>query len=480
MGNFVNEAVNERPSRLNIVILNNLLSRNSIYISLLSSLKIARNLNFLLYLKIIFNTITLIRITAAETKKGILDFSEITHEGHNFGREILSRYVNEKNYHRRKRLGRLRAVKFYFQLFFDIFIYKIFKILFCTVRPKIILVNELYWFPWSSIIKSALTSSIPCIQYTGCHELNAILLKKITRNNFYLHPTDIDMNDYLDFLTYKSIKDFDIKKYISKMYITNRWFERNQKLQIDYQESSRNLSKIKSRSQGKTIMGVFPHIFWDATSIYGKDLFGNYYLWFTSLLKYMDKSNADDKFWIIKMHPDLIFKSQKYRFNSFMLKNKLKRLSQKFKNIHIIWPDETISTFQLLDLIDICLTCRGTIGIEFALMGGKTITAGTGRYADRGFTIDPKTIDEYFNLLTSTQNDSKLDYISLTLAQNYAKVIFLALPFRFINSIFDPNRRGLYPYEDAISRLTEIDLNNFKSWFYSDLTYFKSTEKKNF
>ena len=54
-----------------------------------------------------------------------------------------------------------------------------------------------------------------------------------------------------------------------------------------------------------------------------------------------------------------------------------------------------ISTLSLYEIADYCLTVRGTTGIEGACFGCNVLTAGTGRYDGKGFTIDSKSPSEY-------------------------------------------------------------------------------------
>ena len=57
-----------------------------------------------------------------------------------------------------------------------------------------------------------------------------------------------------------------------------------------------------------------------------------------------------------------------------------------------------------MNLCDYGLTVRGTVGIELAALGKTVITAGTGRYEKANITINPKSIDEYENVILNLQN----------------------------------------------------------------------------
>jgi len=97
-------------------------------------------------------------------------------------------------------------------------------------------------------------------------------------------------------------------------------------------------------------------------------------------------------------------------------------------HIKILYPDTEINTLSLFNAIDYGVTVRGTVGIELPCYGIPAITAGSGRYSGRGFTIDHKTVEEYRNTLRGIQNIQKLDQRVVSLARRYAFVAFNLRP----------------------------------------------------
>jgi hypothetical protein len=64
--------------------------------------------------------------------------------------------------------------------------------------------------------------------------------------------------------------------------------------------------------------------------------------------------------------------------------------------------------------------------MELPCFGIPVITAGTGRYAGRGFTIDPKSRQEYAETLTNLHHVQPLPLSTIRLAQlHYDAAIFL-------------------------------------------------------
>ena len=134
---------------------------------------------------------------------------------------------------------------------------------------------------------------------------------------------------------------------------------------------------------------------------------------------------------ILKIHPANITKSnfsnnQNNEINS--IKNHLGVLP---KNLKIIYPDTKINTWLLISLIDICVTVRGTVGIESALCNKHVITAGSGRYDKLGFTKDFDNAKSYLKFLKNIKNKNIMNQNS-----NFAKKFAF---FTFKKRIFLPN-----------------------------------------
>ena len=65
------------------------------------------------------------------------------------------------------------------------------------------------------------------------------------------------------------------------------------------------------------------------------------------------------------------------------------------RTCRLLEPDTDISTWSLFDVTDFGVTIRGSIGFELPCFGKPALTAGTGFYSGRGFTVDSETADEY-------------------------------------------------------------------------------------
>ncbi len=104
------------------------------------------------------------------------------------------------------------------------------------------------------------------------------------------------------------------------------------------------------------------------------------------------------------------------------------------EHIHLIEPDEKINTYDLMGLTSIGLVYTTTVGLEMAMRGIPVIVAGHTHYRNRGFTFDPNTWDDYFEILETLMHNhhqSKLSKKQVELSLRYAYLFFFEFPQPF-------------------------------------------------
>ncbi|MFN7190436.1 MAG: hypothetical protein ACK5U4_03210, partial [Rhodospirillales bacterium] len=99
-------------------------------------------------------------------------------------------------------------------------------------------------------------------------------------------------------------------------------------------------------------------------------------------------------------------------------------------HVRLVAADTGLNSWAFFGAIDYGLTVRGTVGMEMPCLGIPTVTAGSGRYSGRGFTIDPPTREAYAQTLARLQEMPPLDAATKSLARRYAYVTFELRPLR--------------------------------------------------
>lgn len=104
------------------------------------------------------------------------------------------------------------------------------------------------------------------------------------------------------------------------------------------------------------------------------------------------------------------------------------------ENIHIIRPEDKTNTYDLVEIADFGLVYTTTVGLEMAMAGLPVIVTGKTHYAEKGFTWEPNSWQDYEGLLTKiggAPQQWRLSREQIEKAWLYAYLFFFefSLPF---------------------------------------------------
>jgi hypothetical protein len=104
------------------------------------------------------------------------------------------------------------------------------------------------------------------------------------------------------------------------------------------------------------------------------------------------------------------------------------------EHIHLVAADDSINTYDIVDIADLGLVYTTTVGMEMAMSGVPVIVIGQTHYRGKGFTLDPSSWEEYAALLDRALADPGLYRLTrpqVNLAWNYAYRFFFEYPLPF-------------------------------------------------
>jgi len=164
----------------------------------------------------------------------------------------------------------------------------------------------------------------------------------------------------------------------------------NTKSSFVYDKNSNN--SIINKSNNVKIL-ICPHEFYDSPNCYGGLLFPDFYEWLLYLGSISERTNYD---WYVKTHPDVLDNT----------KEVINSIVSKYSRLTLI-PPET-SHHKLVDEgVSFVLTCYGSVGHEYPLLGAQVINAGNNPHMGYDFNWHPKTLDEYEKLLLNLKTLKK-------------------------------------------------------------------------
>jgi len=125
------------------------------------------------------------------------------------------------------------------------------------------------------------------------------------------------------------------------------------------------------------------------------------------------------------------------------------------ENIHVVPPESSINTYDLIQIADLGLVYTTTVGMEMAMAGVPVMVGARTHYRDKGFTIDAVTCEQYIKNLEAflaDPGDFKVSAEQAGLAWRYAYRFFfefaMPFPWHIVGFMNDMDER---PIRQAVS-----------------------------
>ena len=278
---------------------------------------------------------------------------------------------------------------------------------------------------------AALSLGIDVIKTSGTVRDNAIVVQRRSVQNERLHHAALTEPAWQ---IVKQLKDYNHLKSEVDRNFSDRYGDKWLRSQRNHKNT-----KIVSREQGRGLLGIigqrktvviFSHILYDTIFHYGDELFQDYATWLIETVKVAIENSRVD--WFIKLHPSNLWRGEfqsllggKYEEEEIIARH----IGALPAHVHLVKADTPISPFSWYQIADYGISVRGTAGLEMACFGKPVITAGTGRYEGKGFTIDPGSVDEYRSILLTLPTLDPLTPAQTQLAVRYAHGLFNMKPF---------------------------------------------------
>jgi hypothetical protein len=343
------------------------------------------------------------------------------------------------------------------------------------LRPELTLFLERNYAAEAPVSDLAFGRGIDVIQFVSGFQDDELVFKRYTAETRRLHPRSL------------SERSWEVAR-------TMRWGE-EQERELDAELDRRygNVSALSLRLQGwthdrpraevldalgldpaKKTAVVFSHILWDANMFYGEDLFADQEEWFVETVRAAAENPRVN--WIVKLHPANVWKLRREGLEGELDEERAiaRVIGPLPDHVAVLRPDSEISTRSVFEAADYGITIRGSVGFELPCLGVPVLTAGTGFYSGRGFTVDSASAGEYLRRLRRIEEIPQPTPEQVELARRHAYALFRLRPLRF--SSFVATIRPLeemghpldHDVELRISTADELrnaaDLQRFTDW----------------
>jgi hypothetical protein len=359
------------------------------------------------------------------------DIINLEVEGFRIGRNALSKTVREMRIGKMDPLNEEHSAALRKAIAASLLAKRRAEILIEQIEPSLGVFNERGYTPAGEMFDACLLAGTDVVQWVGAPQSDRLLFKRYTLATRDRHPFALG-DDTWEELQRDGLGETRSAAIIEKLvshYESGAWYNRQQ-----LQEGKRIFDREATRSKlgvqgGRKVAVIFAHILYDATFFYGTSLYADYETWLVETVRGAIANPAMD--WIIKVHPVNVWRSRMdgkpmEQLEAVALREAFGELPP---HVRILPADTDVNTFSLFGAIDYGLTVRGTIGMELPCFGIPVVTAGSGRYAGNGFTLDPPTVDAYQELLRWLHTQSALGPREIELARLYAWGAFFRRPF---------------------------------------------------
>lgn len=349
------------------------------------------------------------------------------------------------------------------------------KTLIERLQPDALVLVDRGYSPSGELFDSCIERGIPVFTWNAAHKNDALMLKRYTAANRDVHPSSLSVDTWraLCAMPWTTEHGAAVHTELERCYSSGEWYA---EVGTQFNKNAVDKPALIARlglDPSRKIAVIFPHIFWDATFFWGKDLFENYEDWFIQTVQAACRNDRMN--WIIKVHPANIVKNRRDGVMSEHSEITAIRRAVGELPPHVrIMPAETeISTLSLFSLIDCCVTVRGTVGIEAACFGVPVLTAGTGRYDRLGFTIDSDSREQYLQRLADAHLISSLNSVQTELALRHAWGVLLARPTKLelIHMRYLPNETADLEIDFKVNTTQQLlelsDLHAMAEWIIS-------------
>ena len=296
-------------------------------------------------------------------------------------------------------------------------------------EPDALLLSDQGYIPLGPLFERATQRGIAAYTWNASHRDNAIILKRYDAQHADEHPVSLSKQSWDSILArpWSDCEWHRLRDEIVRCYQSGQWYgEVGTQFDKTFPDRQTLISRFGLDPSRRTVL-VFPHIFWDGTFFWGRDLFSDYEAFFTETMKVAYRTPTVN--WIVKVHPANLVKNKRDGVDGPLGEwQVLEALGPLPPHIRALDASTDISTLSLYEIGDVCVTVRGTVGLEAACFGLTTVTAGTGRYDHLGFTIDPETPEEFLRAIAGAATLARPTPEAVNNARRYAHGIFLERP----------------------------------------------------
>lgn len=319
--------------------------------------------------------------------------------------------------------------------------------MFDALHPTLVLGVEKGFISTCETYYTAARRGVDYVQWVGCHEPESVMLKRYGRHNLRDHPFSVSDTTWRKLVAHSWTDDRIREAVMSEFargYNEGTWFQYKRLAAGRAPADAGVLRHRLGLDPAKPTAVIYAHILSDANLFYGEDLFPEgFERWLVETVRAAGENDRVN--WVIKLHPANVFRNAGLGYaGEFGEVAALRRaFGQVPAFLKVVPPDDPALPSSFFAITDWGLTVRGTIGLELPCFGIPVLTAGTGRYSGKGFTVDSGSPEEYLERVRYIDRIPRLDDAQRRRALLHAYLVFRLRPAKYAQVAKDVyNSRG--------------------------------------
>jgi hypothetical protein len=335
------------------------------------------------------------------------------------------------------------------------------KKVFSSKEYKFFIQSEKHWIPANLLFQNSLKYKTKIICRLGDEKNISVRLYNNFSKNF-LNKAKINDKTFKFFYNNISLKKNILS--INKANLSKRFFN-NLKIKSNLEKKifCRNLNL----NYKNPIVCIYANNLTDGIFSNEWSIFKDNFTWLIETVNYI--KNINDVSWIIKGHP-LEIKNNDILSTEDALGDKIKN----FTNIKFL-KDTDRNAKKIHNVIDLGVSAHGSIAVELPAIGIPCVIAGDAFCSKKGFTIEPKSKNEYFRILDKIRLVRRLKKDAILRANIFYNIYNNKIRDK-INFLENSSKHANKIYSNLLKKKILIKKYN-KTSFYKSLKF--QLEKNN-
>jgi hypothetical protein len=326
--------------------------------------------------------------------------------------------------------------------------------LLADVDPELVLFNERNYADQGPLSDVALANGLNVVQFVSGFDDDTLVFKRFTEETKGIHPRSLSDESWAAIrdIQWTPERQAELDAEFARRYDKDATFLARWNQGWTRERSRADVAVELGLDSSKPTAVVFSHVLWDANMFYGRDLFADQEEWFVETVRAACANPRAN--WVVKLHPANVWKLRRDGYEGELdeVRAIRRNIGELPPHVRLLPPDTDISTWSLFAVTDVGVTIRGSTGFELPCFGVPALTAGTGFYSNRGFTIDSDSRSEYLGRLAHVEQTPRPTDEQVVLARKHAWGLFRARQTRFTSfrSVYQPVEHVDRPFEATI------------------------------